>query len=198
MKRFLEEDEARALLREYSIGVPEGSAADGDAEALGIARKLGYPVILRALEDDVPHWRVETEDDLRAAYHALVQDTGSRVQGKRVLVQKVPEGKEVTVGLLRDPGFGVAVSLSLGGLFSEILGEISYGMAPLDKEGVLKMMEEIGADGILGNGEMERLGVALARVSELAMDKKEIIEMDIKLVVHENGVVAVDSRAIVG
>ncbi|MEE8168201.1 MAG: acetate--CoA ligase family protein [Candidatus Hydrothermarchaeales archaeon] len=198
MKRFLGEIEATDILREYGIPTSEGGLAKGETGALDMAQRLGYPVVLWFPDAYDRREIAASEDDLKVAYRVMAGDTVyDEASSKAVFVRKVPPGKEVTIGLLRDPGFGVAVTLSLGGIFSSILKESTYRLAPVSKEEALKMMEEIGANEVLSDRDMAEASNALVNISRLGMKKKEIIEMDIKLVVNETGAVAVDSKMIV-
>lgn len=212
MRRILAESEAKKVLKEYGIPVPEESIARSEEEALRIARRIGYPVVLKLISPDILHkskancvlMNVESEEGVAIGYREIIKrakkyKSGVNIQG--VLVQKkIEQGREIKLGAIRDETIGPAVVFSLGGLFSDILGDITYRIAPVSKEEALKMMKEISAYSILEGAAGERsdlhaLAETIEKLSRLVMEREEIAEMDLDpLFVYEKGVLAVDAK----
>ncbi len=211
MKKFLTENETRKILEEYSIPVPEEALAQSEEDALRIAGEIGYPVVLKLVSPDISNRSrtkcilldINSEEEVKRGYREIIKNAkefkeGAEIHG--VLVQKMlPRGKEVVVGLVRDERLTTVV-FSLGGIFSDILKDISYRNAPVTKEEALKMMREIKAYSILdsSNCDIETIAEVISKVSKLGMEKRDIVGMDINpLFVYEKGAVAVDSKIVI-
>jgi len=108
----------------------------------------------------------------------------------------VPRGTEIVIGIKCDPQFGHAVMFGLGGVFVEVLDDVSFRIVPLTKRDAIEMTEEIRGRSILAGCDVGAIVSTILKVSEMAA-KEKIFELDINpLVACERGVVAVDARAI--
>jgi acetyl-CoA synthetase (ADP-forming) len=213
----LSEEEAVALLRKYGVPTVEGEVAGTEEEAVGAAERLGYPVVLKIVSPDILHKTdaggvllgVEDEEEVRSGYREVVEKAKrykpeARIQG--VLVQKqAPRGREVIVGGLRDPQFDGVVMFGLGGVFVEVLRDVSFRIAPIGEEEALSMIEEIKGypllTGFRGEEKADLKAIAriISAVSEMIMRERDIREMDINpLLVYPRGALAVDVRIIKG
>lgn len=215
MKKILTEFEAKKILKGYGIPIPREGLANDVGEAVKIAKDIGYPVVLKLISPDILHRSdakgimidLNSEKDVREGYREIIENSkkfkkDARIEG--MLVQKyMPQGKEVIVGIIRDEHFGPALMFGLGGIFVEVLKDVSFRVAPIDGKEALKMIREIKAfsilEGVRGEKPADINGIidVITKVSKLAMEMKEILEMDINpLFVYEKGVVAIDSRMI--
>jgi acyl-CoA synthetase (NDP forming) len=121
-----------------------------------------------------------------------------------ILVQRwLPGGREVILGGKRDPSFGPVVMFGLGGVYVEVLRDVAFRLAPLEREDALEMINEVQGSrllqGVRGETPMDVLAVAetLLTLSELLVACPEVIEIDINpLLVFEQGVAAVDARVV--
>ncbi|MDI6654636.1 MAG: acetate--CoA ligase family protein [Candidatus Hydrothermarchaeota archaeon] len=208
MKKILTGDETREILEEYGIPVPKEALAQSEEDALRIAGEIGYPVVLKVASPDISNRSkakcilrdINSEEEVKKGYREIIKNAREFKEGAEllgVLVQKMlPRGKEVVVGLVKDERLTTVV-FSLGGIFSDILKDISYRNAPVTREEALKMMKEIKAYSILESSDIEAIADVISKVSKLGMEKRDIVGMDINpLFVYEKGAVAVDSKII--
>ncbi len=200
MKSFLDEKGTERILKKCGFEALKWNIIKNYEDALDTSWKLGYPVIIKLVhEDGSRNLRItDTPEEIRS----ILPQKGSSYQtdgnSPGIYLQNKPAGKEVSIGFLRNEGYAPAVSLSLGGIFSSILKEISYASTPFKPDVVFKMMEDIGATDFLNQSESTQIIESMMKISEIGMEKKEIIEMDIKLVVHEKGALVLDASVIVG
>ena len=209
----LSEIEVLELLAAYGIPVAEAGLARDAHEAASIARTVGYPLVLKVVSPDITHKTdiggvklgIETEDELREAYRALVDDVRDALANARidgVLVQRmVRGGTETIVGVSREPLFGPLVMFGLGGVFVEALRDIVFRVAPLTELDARDMITSIRAkavlEGIRGRPPADRAALerTLRVIAQLADDFPEIEDMDINpLLALPQGVLALDAR----
>ena len=207
--------EAKALLKKYGIPLPEEGVAENKEEAVSIAENLGYPVVLKILSPDILHKTdaggvlldIKSRAEMERGYREVLRKAktykgNARIEG--VLVQRqVPKGREVIVGTLRDKQFGSVVMFGLGGIFVEVLKDVSFRIAPIDKSEALKMVREIKGypvlKGVRGDPPADTRAVAsvIAAASRIAHERENILEMDINpLIIYPKGGLAVDVRII--
>ncbi len=211
------DSEAREVLEAYGLPIPESRVAETADEAVKVADEMGYPVVLKVASPDILHktdvggvkLNLGSADDVRDAFDLIVYRAQRYVPGSRIwgcLVQQmVPKGREVLVGMTRDPQFGPLVAFGLGGIYVEALKDVAFRVAPFSPEEAREMIHEIRAypilDGVRGQprADHEAMVEALVRVSQLVTDFPEIVELDINpLVVFEEGrgAMALDMRLI--
>ncbi len=200
------------VVREYGIPVPPYGIARSAEEALKIADRIGYPVAMKVVSPKIIHktdvgcvkLNVKRSDVVKTFYEILkrAEEFGD-VEG--VMVQKMmPTGKEVIVGMKRDPSFGPLVMFGMGGIYVEVFRDVSFRIAPISKEDAEEMVREVKAYKILQGVRGERpsdvnavIDVIL-RVSQMVTDLEEILELDINpIFVYEKGCCAVDVKVIV-
>lgn len=215
----LPEYAARELLVAYGISFPRVSLAHSLEEALAAADSVGYPVVLKVASPDISHKTdvggvvvgIADAAGLRAAWDRMARAVRSaapaaRIDGYEVEAQ-VPAGKEVLIGLQRDPNFGPVVVFGLGGIYVEVLRDVTFRLAPLRPLSAQHMVESVRAfpllTGVRGEApsDLPALYEVLERVSQLAVENPEVQEMDINpLIVRPagHGAVAVDARVVLG
>ncbi len=151
----LTEAEAKALLDSYGVPITRERLCRSLSESIAAAEEIGYPVALKVMSPDILHkteagivaLRVRDEEELRNTYGRILEKAekfrpGARVRG--VLVQEmVSGGQECIVGVRRDPVFGPVVAVGLGGIFVEVLKDVSLRLAPVDRQTVLSMLQEL-------------------------------------------------------
>lgn len=212
-KSRLDEDEALQLLAAYGIPVARGDLATSAEEAVRHAERMGYPVVLKIVASAILHKtevggvRVNLGDavEVRRAFDQIL--LGARTAQpdaviSGVLVQAmVQNGRELIVGMTRDPVFGPLVMFGLGGIMVEVLRDVSFRIAPFGREEARRMMREIrGArllDAVRGLPPADRgaLEDVLLRVARLVTDCPEIAELDVNpLMAMPSGAVAADAR----
>jgi len=211
----LGEVEAREVLRTYSIRVPESRVAESAEEAEKHAAEIGFPVVMKIISPDILHKsdiggvRVGIRDRQEAidAYDLMmlrVRRYAPNAALRGVAVQEMVQGgREVIIGSTRDPQFGPLVMFGLGGIYVEVLKDVSFRVAPFGEKHARRMVEEIKSAPLLHGARGERpcdIGAivqCLLVVSQMVTDFPEIVEMDINpLRVGDSGAgaVALDAR----
>ncbi|MGQ9613240.1 acetate--CoA ligase alpha subunit [Chloroflexus sp.] len=213
----LGEVEAREVIEAYGMRLPKSRLAQTPDEAVAIANEFGYPVVMKISSPDILHKsdiggvRVGLSDAsaVRDAfelieYRARKYLPSARIWG--VLVQEmVRKGREVLVGVSRDPQFGPLIAVGMGGIYVEVLKDVAFRLAPLSVEEVQEQIRSIRAypllRGVRGEAPADIAAIeeTVLRVSQLVTDFPEIVEMDINpLVVHPEGegAIVLDARII--
>lgn len=207
--------EAREIMDAYGMRIPQSVLAKTADEAVSAAEAIGYPVVLKIASPDILHKsdiggvRVNVRDAEQVrdlfdllTYRALRYVPDAEIWG--VLVQEmVSKGKEVIIGVNQDPQFGHLLMFGLGGIYVEVLKDVTFRIAPVSRQEATEMIEEIRSfhllRGVRGEeaSDVEAITETILRVSQLVTDFPEIVEMDINpLTVHGEGkgAVAVDMR----
>ncbi len=211
------EYETRIMLEAYGIASVPGDLAGGVEEAVEIAEKAGYPVVLKIVSEDILHksdsggiaLNINNSDALRVEYSKLMEriaknEPNARIRGVMV-EQMAPKGVEVIVGMRRDPTFGPMMMFGLGGTMVELLKDISFKVAPLTSEDIDEMIDSTLAGKLLKGyrgspkADIEAVKQVIASLSQLSMDTPAISEIEINpLIVYPEGqgAISLDSRAI--
>ena len=210
--KALSEHDSKLLLAEFGIPVTGEAIAKTEDEAVRAAAGIGYPVVMKGSGEKLSH---KTEMNLVALdvrNDAEVREIFRRftsrkdVEVKEVLVQQMVKGdRELVCGLTRDPQFGPCVMFGLGGIFTGILEDIAFRVAPLTKLDAMEMMEDIRAKKILGpvRGkapvDREVLANILITLGKIGLENDAIKEIDINpLKVIDGKPVAVDALVVLG
>jgi len=194
----LTEYEAKQVLAEYGIGVTTEALASRPENAASLAAVIGFPVVMKIMSPDIPHKteaggvRIGVADDeqAKAVYDELVANARrfapeARIDG--VLIQEmVSGGTEVILGVNNDPLFGPAVMAGLGGVYAEVLHDVSFRLAPITLSEAHEMLRELRTFAILDGArgkpkcDIDELAVTLTRLSALAIDLKDhVAELDL-------------------
>jgi len=206
----LSEYEAKQFLKTYQIPVTQERAVT-DKEGLKAAiEEIGFPLVLKGCASTIAHKTGKglIEVDIRNMEEAL--DAFQNIMAKmteedgQVLVQEMIKGqRELVVGLTRDPQFGPCVMFGLGGIFTEVLKDISFRVAPLEKHDALEMMSEIKAHKILDTirgmpgADRDLLADILINVGRIGLENDAVKEIDINpLILSGSKPVAVDALVV--
>ncbi|AEM82355.1 acetate--CoA ligase family protein [Streptomyces violaceusniger] len=210
--------EGKRITDAYGIPTPAEGLAETVDEAVSLADRIGFPVVLKIVSPDILHKtdaggvRVGLAScaEVRGAFTAIVDnarsyDPEARIQGVQVQ-QMVPDGgQEVIVGAVTDPTFGKVVAFGLGGVLVEVLKDITFRLAPATEDEALSMLDGIRAAevlrGVRGGPAVDRGALAdlIVRVSRLVADFPEITEVDLNPVfATPSGVLAADVRLLIG
>ncbi len=193
----LGEVKAKEILQAYDFRVPEGAAAVGAAQAIEVAARIGYPVAMKVVSPDILQKTdvggvkldlVNAEQN-RDAFDLMMLRIPQRVPEARlegVYVEKMfTRGREVILGMTRDPQFGPMLMFGLGGIFVEILKDVAFHLAPLTADEAMQMLVATRSYAILkgarGQADTDIAGIAggLQRISQLVTDFPQIRELNI-------------------
>ena len=206
-RHMLSEYESKKVLASYQIPVTKEIEVDSVEGLVKATQDIGYPVVLKGCASEIAHKTekgliqvdIRNDDEARIAFEEI--KAGMKGREATVLVQEMVKGqRELVIGLTRDAQFGPCVMFGLGGIFTEILKDISFRVAPLEKRDALEMMQEIKGHKILGAvrgmeaADLDQLCEILIRVGQIGLDHEEIKEVDINPVILAKGrPVAVDA-----
>lgn len=210
-QKALSEYEAKCLLKQYGFPVVPEKLVQSRSAAVRAAKEIGLPVVLKACSPEITHKTEKklVEVDLRSfkeveqAYEAIKQRVGDTpLEG--ILVQEMVKGsRELVIGMIRDAQFGPCVMFGLGGIFTEVLKDVSFRVAPLEKRDALEMAQEIKGAPILGafRGwpavDMELLTTLLIKAGQLGLELPEVKEVDINpLIISRDKPIAVDALVV--
>ncbi|MBE0476242.1 MAG: acetate--CoA ligase family protein [Coriobacteriia bacterium] len=212
---FITGETAASVAAAYGIPVPEGAAAADVGEATRVAERIGYPVAVKVDSPDILHKSdiggirlgVADAEELAEAYEDVLARAQRHMREavvRGVHVQRMtPPGREVIIGVNRDPQFGPLLMFGLGGIYVEVLRDVTFRLCPVSIRDAHRMISEIRAFGLLrgARGEppadLDAIAEAIVRVSALVMDFPEIVELDINPLMalpKGSGAVAADVR----
>ena len=209
------EYEAKKVLAEYGIPVAQEELATTREQALAIAKKIGYPVAIKVQSPDISHKTearavklgLTSDAELAAAYDEVLANAkayNAKAQLDGVLVQEMLRGgTEAILGITNDPLFGPAVKFGLGGIFAEIMKDVSFRLAPVTPSMAREMIAEIKGYPLLTgargreHADVDALADAIVKLSALAVDlKDQVAELDINplfVMARGEGVKAADA-----
>lgn len=214
-RRILTEFESKKFLKQAGIPVIETKLARTPKEAVLFSQKMGFPVALKINSPDIVHksdsggvrLSLKNGSEVRAAYRKIMdgvhkKNPSASIQG--VSVQKMAKpGTEVIVGTSKDPQFGPVIMFGLGGIFVEVLKDVSFRIIPLDRKDALEMIEEIKGYPLLqGYRGKESVDIPvlteiILKISKVMEENPEIKELELNpILAYKKGALAVDARII--
>jgi succinyl-CoA synthetase beta subunit len=180
--------------------------AENEEDAVKYAAKIGYPVVMKIMSEDIVHkfdvggvvLDIKDSSQAKTAYKGIINSVSKKQPDARikgVLVTKmVPKGQEIILGVKRDPSFESVIMFGMGGIFVEIFKDVRFRIAPVDELSARNMINETKSSAILqgarGNviSDISAITDAIQRLSKLASDCPQIRELDINpLIVLEKG-----------
>lgn len=211
-RTYLMEHECKELLAGEGITTTGISVARSAAEAVEISNKIGYPVVLKVLSPEVIHksdlggvkLNIKDAAGVENAFAEITKAFSSnKIVG--VAVQKMaPSGLEAIIGVSRDPAFGPVLMFGLGGVFVEVLKDVTFRILPVTETDIDEMLQEIRGykllQGYRGTAvDLSALKDLLFKISSLVMRCPKISELDLNPVfLYPQGYITVDARIILG
>ena len=206
----LSEYESKQILSAYEIPVTREKLVDDVKDLIDVTEEIGFPLVLKGSSSDLAHKTekglirvdIRSERESRTAFEEIMGAMDG--PDKAVLVQEMVKGpRELVVGLTRDPQFGPCVMFGLGGIFTEILKDISFRVAPLEKRDALEMMQEIKGHKILEAvrgmeaADLDMFSQILINVGRIGMEHEKVKEIDINpVIISGSRPVAVDALVV--
>ncbi|NTV14381.1 MAG: CoA-binding protein [Desulfobulbaceae bacterium] len=200
------EVKGKSILQAYGFQIPSGQLVASADEAVEISARIGYPVAMKIVSADIIHktdlggvrLNVANGEEVRDYYDLMMLRIGQRAPEARiegVFVEKMLDtGLEVIIGMTRDPHFGPMLMFGLGGIFVEVMKDVTFHLAPITEQEALQMLKSTRSYEILqgkrGKRGVDLIAIAngLQRISQLTTDFPEIAELDINpFIVGEPG-----------
>ena len=212
-------DKALELVEAVGIPVATWATAATPEEAIGHARRLGYPLALKLISPGALHksdvggiaLNIRDEAELEQGYHAMLARVRAHLPEAEIeglLLQKMADhsqGQELILGGRRERAFGPAVMLGLGGIYAELLERTAVRVAPLTADDAEEMIAELGLEplmeGFRGGPPLDREALvdSILKVSRLLMTQPRVVELDINpLLLSQEGALALDARVLLG
>jgi acyl-CoA synthetase (NDP forming) len=214
-RTYLLEPEAKTVCMEYGIPVTKFRVAKNTEEAVRFAEETGYPVVLKIVSPDIIHkfdvggviLDLKSSKEVKDAYKRMLVNVKKHKSNAKivgVLMQEmIPPSTEIIVGATKDPQFGPALMFGLGGIFVEVLKDVSFRIAPITRSDAQEMITEVKGYPILRGyrgqppADINAIVEILLNTSRLVMDHPEIKELDLNpILVYEKGAKTVDARII--
>lgn len=195
--RQVGEVEAKEILRAYNFSILPGGLAETADQAVEIAERIGYPVVLKISSPDIIHKsdfggvriNLANAEQLRDAFDLMMLRVHRRAPQARIrggYVEKMgPRGREVILGMTRDPQFGPMLMFGLGGIFVEVMKDVTFYLAPITAEEAMQMLKSTRSYALLQGArgqapvDMDAIATSLQRISQLVTDYPQIAELDI-------------------
>ena len=209
-RRTLTEYESKQVLKKYGIPVTRETEVDNRESLREAIGEIGFPLVLKGCGSSLSHKTernlvyvdIRSKKEAAKAFEAIMATVKN--EGGTVLVQEMVKGrKELVAGLSRDAQFGPCVMFGLGGIFTEILKDITFRAAPLERKDALKMMQEIKGRKILEGvrglppADLDELSQLLINVGKIGLEQTDVREIDINPVILDGSrPVAVDALVV--
>ncbi|MDY6856643.1 MAG: acetate--CoA ligase family protein [Thermodesulfobacteriota bacterium] len=206
----LSEYQSKKFLASYGIPITKEQLVNTKEEAVRAAKEIGFPVVLKGCSPEITHKtelnliELDLRDDTSVAdsYEKIISQKEASIEG--VLVQEMVKGqRELVIGLTRDPQFGPCVMYGLGGIFTEILNDVSFRIAPLEKRDAMEMVREIKGhkiiDAFRGKPpvDIDVLCNALIALGNIGLEFNQVKEIDINpLIINGDKPIAVDALVV--
>ena len=190
------EDEGREILDAYGFPLPNSALAATEDEAVDAANKVGYPIVMKIASPQIVHKsdaggvkvNLINDDEVRNGFKTIMEnakkyDSNAEIKGV-LIVEMVKGGKEMIIGSKLEPGMGPVVMLGMGGIYVEILKDVTFRLAPLTDQEANDMISSIKTkkllDGVRGEkpSDINKLAECIQRLSQLVTDFTEIKELD--------------------
>ncbi|MGV9142122.1 MAG: acetate--CoA ligase family protein [Promethearchaeota archaeon] len=210
-QNVLTEYESKELLKEIGIPIPAQELTKTKEETVSTAEKIGFPVVLKLMAEDVVHksdvgavkLNINTKKEVENAYDELMEIPSE--EEKQISVQKQEDEPitELIIGMTTDPQFGPALMFGIGGILVELLEDVSFRIAPITEYDAKEMIHEIKGFPLLNGfrgrpkADIDAIVNTLMKISEFVMEHPEIYEMDLNPVfIYKDGIKCVDARII--
>ena len=209
---WLSQEKTLDLLKKKRFPVIKSVFLKSEKNLLKESKKLKYPMVLKLISPDIIHksdaniifLNIENSEQLEKAYKNAIKNAKKfkkTVKIEGILLQEMTSGQEVIVGMKRDEQFGPVIMFGLGGIFVEILKDISFRIAPVDKDMALEMIKEVKGsiilEGVRGQKKVkiEDIVTIITKISNLVMNDKKIAEIDLNpIIVNDKEGKIVDFR----
>lgn len=209
MSHTLSEHESKQLLADAGIPIPKECLVSSPDEAVSAAEELGYPVAMKLCGRGIAHKternlvRLDVADAEQTRVHGaeLLKERRPEESAAGVLVQSMVSGRrELIAGLLRDPQFGPCVMFGLGGIFAELVGDVAFAVAPLDRHDAKDLIHALKHRKILDafrgepEADLDKLAHVLETLGRIGEARPDVLSIDVNpLILSGSEPVVVDA-----
>ncbi len=200
------EEEGQEVLKSYGLPLPKSALAKTEADAIKIAKQIGYPVVMKIASPQIIHKsdaggvkvNLTNDSEIKEAFKTIIANAkkynkNAEIKGV-LIVEMVKGGKELIIGSKLEPGFGPVIMLGMGGIYVEVLKDVTFKLAPVTDTEADDMISSIKTQkllqGVRGEkpSDIAKLSECIQRLSQLVTDFKEIKELDMNpVLVMEKG-----------
>lgn len=195
-RKTLSEYESKQILAAYDIPVTKEFLIKDKDQLDKAAQKIGFPLVMKGCSSEIAHKTekglihvdIRTITEAKRAFRKIMEGMEG-VEGGVLLQQMISGRRELVMGLTRDPQFGACVMFGLGGIFTEILHDVAFRLAPLETSDALDMMQEIKGRKILDAvrgmeaADTGLLTQMLINLGQIGLDFPDIMEIDLNPVI---------------
>ncbi|MBI4159102.1 acetate--CoA ligase family protein [Candidatus Woesearchaeota archaeon] len=206
------EYKSELFIKKFGVKVTKSYLTKGIKEALALSRKVNFPLVVKIISQDILHKtdaggviKCSNKEDLIQAYYkilSIIKEKKASLEG--ILIQEYITGNEIIIGIKKDPTFGHIILFGLGGVYTEVLKDVSLRVCPINKKEALRMINEIKNIKILEGYRKQKpvdknvLSALLMKISQIPLKNKGIAELDINpLIANGKSIIAVDARMII-
>ena len=211
--KVITEESSKEILSEYGIKVPQYALVTSSDEAVKKSKEIGFPLVAKIVSADILHKTdvggvkvgLRSEDEVKKAFDDMYHRLKEKFDVKGVLLEKmVPNGVELIIGLQNDSQFGPSIMVGLGGIYTELLKDVSFRVLPITKDDAIKMLNSLRGRDILKGFRgskavnMNMISEAIVNIGTLGVDlagKYESIDFN-PVVVYPDGYFVVDAKII--
>ncbi|GKS67037.1 acyl-CoA synthetase [Nitrosarchaeum sp.] len=200
------EEEGQEVLKAYGLPLPKSALAKTEADAIKIAKQIGYPVVMKIASPQIIHKsdaggvkvNLTNDSEIKEAFKTIITNAKKYNENAEIkgvlIVEMVKGGKELIIGSKLESGFGPVIMLGMGGIYVEVLKDVTFKLAPVtDKEAddmIASIKTQKLLQGVRGEkpSDISKLSECIQRLSQLVTDFKEIKELDMNpVLVMEKG-----------
>ena len=200
------EEEGQEVLKAYGLPLPKSALAKTEADAIKIAKQIGYPVVMKIASPQIIHKsdaggvkvNLKNDSEIKEAFKIIIANAkkynkNAEIKGV-LIVEMIKGGKELIIGSKLEPGFGPVIMLGMGGIYVEVLKDVTFKLAPVTDKEADDMIASIKTQKILQGvrgekpSDVSKLSECIQRLSQLVTDFTEIKELDMNpVLVMEKG-----------
>lgn len=200
------EEEGQEVLKAYGLPLPKSALAKTEADAIKIAKQIGYPVVMKIASPQIIHKsdaggvkvNLTNDSEIKEAFKIIIANAkkynkNAEIKGV-LIVEMIKGGKELIIGSKLEPGFGPVIMLGMGGIYVEVLKDVTFKLAPVTDKEADDMIASIKTQKILQGvrgekpSDVSKLSECIQRLSQLVTDFTEIKELDMNpVLVMEKG-----------
>lgn len=200
------EEEGQEVLKAYGLPLPKSALAKTEADAIKIAKQIGYPVVMKIASPQIIHKsdaggvkvNLTNDSEIKEAFKIIIANAkkynkNAEIKGV-LIVEMIKGGKELIIGSKLEPGFGPVIMLGMGGIYVEVLKDVTFKLAPVTDKEADDMITSIKTQKILQGvrgekpSDVSKLSECIQRLSQLVTDFTEIKELDMNpVLVMEKG-----------